>query len=1006
VTSSSDEMIVRAAIRDELSGPLEDIRRELHRTGEEAESAGRKASVGARGFDAMAGGAGRLAARVGGTLVSAVKYGTAGLVAMTGAAVVLGVRTAASMETAAIGFETMLGSGRKARKFLDDLKTFAASTPFEFPELVSASSSLISAGIDAGKVIPIMRTLGDVTSGMGTGSEGIQRATIAIQQMTAAGKVNAEDLNQLRDAGIPVYDLLAAAIGKTKSEVVALASSGDLGGDVLAKMMHALETGKGLERFSGLMEKQSQTLTGVWSTLKDTVQMGLADALQPAIPILKQITTGASDLAVALTPRLATALHGAIQVGVQMFRAFKDNGLDGVADVIERRFGPNAAHVFNTLRGVVLDLRKAFAEAVVPVAKWKLEHLAQMIGFLADHTTLLKIALFGLVTYLTLAKVASIALAVKVAFTTGTIGTQIVALRAWGAAMLNTSTRSTALGIAALKVASAAKMAAGVGGIMALTSSLGNAKSEGTSFSNVMLGAAGGAGIGAMFGPIGMLVGAAAGGGLTALAGAFGSTKKIAGSLINTLRVKMFSDARADADKLTEALHGVIGAYGDVGRAAVKAGFVGEDGKLEADIAHLREMGVSMDTIVSATMGNRAAQNEVSNALGPQTAELKEQARLAQVRYDLARKGTPIVNAAGTVVGHNLPDESAVKQAKSVLDGANGALDVALLNEQRFGRRITETTGAIVTHRQQVVGLAKDLGITRAQYNKWPRKARTDIEANDLPETTAGILRLIGHYKGLQRFDRIKSLVSAPGIDLTIRQAKELGERYKLTPKQISTLVQLAGADKATSDIKRVGNAARDTDAKLDNMARPRRIDVVTYYSSVGTAAKAARDNAAMGGSRGDTATSRARSGSFAATMAAHARYSAASGARLKITNAFVGGGGYGRGSGDHQAGRALDLVGSGLGAYAREVRADGGYAELHGAGAGRHLHAVPAGDTSTSMARRTRGVTGGGASGATVVIEAGGVVVTVENPADNVDVAQAVRDGIRDYFRDRDERG
>lgn len=218
-----------------------------------------------------------------------------GAVGAAGAA--MGVKVASGNEQARIAFTTMLGSAKKAGAFLKDLQKFAAETPFEFPELQTAASSLISAGVNANKVIPIMRTLGDVTSGMGTGSEGVQRATVALQQMQAAGRITAEDLNQLRDAGIPVYDLLAKATGKSKEEVVKLAQAGKLGKKELGQMMDALESGKGLERFSGLMEKQSKSLAGTWSTLKDTIGQGLGDVMANALPIMKQGIQGISSLA-------------------------------------------------------------------------------------------------------------------------------------------------------------------------------------------------------------------------------------------------------------------------------------------------------------------------------------------------------------------------------------------------------------------------------------------------------------------------------------------------------------------------------------------------------------------------------------------------------------------------------------------------------------------------------------------------------------------------------------
>lgn len=223
---------------------------------------------------------------------AAIAFGAAGV-----AGAKFGLDVASGNEQARISFSTMLGSAEKADKFLRQLQQFAATTPFEFPELQRAASSLISAGINADKVIPIMRTLGDVTSGMGTGSEGVQRATVALQQMSAAGKITAEDLNQLRDAGVPVYELLAKATGKSKAEVVKLAAAGKLGKKDLDDLMRALSNGTGLERFNGLMDKQSKSLAGMASTLKDTLGQGLASAIAPSFPLIKQGLGGINSAA-------------------------------------------------------------------------------------------------------------------------------------------------------------------------------------------------------------------------------------------------------------------------------------------------------------------------------------------------------------------------------------------------------------------------------------------------------------------------------------------------------------------------------------------------------------------------------------------------------------------------------------------------------------------------------------------------------------------------------------
>lgn len=109
----------------------------------------------------------------------------------------------------------------------------------------------------------------------------------------------------------------------------------------------------------------------------------------------------------------------------------------------------------------------------------------------------------------------------------------------------------------------------------------------------------------------------------------------------------------------------------------------------------------------------------------------------------------------------------------------------------------------------------------------------------------------------------------------------------------------------------------------------------------------------------GDTVSQRGRGG-LAATMAAHRAISASLGIGPSITNIGLGAW---PGS-DHHFGRALDLQGPNLSAYAARVRAMGGFAEMHGAGNGRHLHAVPAGDTASS-----RWSAGSGQGGAPVIV-------------------------------------
>lgn len=349
--------------------------RMLQNLGKDADVAGRKMQGLNHTSKGMGGGFKFAAA-------GAAAVGT-GLLAAAGAAVGYGLKVAAGNEQAKIGFTTMLGSGKKAEAFLKDLEAFAAKTPFEFPELQKAASSLISVGVNSSKVIPIMTTLGNVTSGMGTGAEGVQRATVALQQMQSAGRITAEDLNQLRDAGIPLKTVMAAIsaeTGTSSKKLFEMSRNGKLGKKELDGLMASLESGKGFEKFNGLMDAQSKSLTGMLSTLKDTFGMGMAKAIEPALPFLKgaigAVTKSLADFFGWVATHQEDVVDGLVAVGngvlgvSKTFLILNRDALralagiaDGVATVLEgmdrMALGDQFSGTVGALRGFAKGARDA-----------------------------------------------------------------------------------------------------------------------------------------------------------------------------------------------------------------------------------------------------------------------------------------------------------------------------------------------------------------------------------------------------------------------------------------------------------------------------------------------------------------------------------------------------------------------------------------------------------------------------------------------------------------------
>ncbi len=173
------------------------------------------------------------------------------------------------LQTAQIGFSTMLGSAEKAQKFLDDMADFAVRTPFEYPELLEAAKRMLAYGFTAENVLPTLRAVGDASAALGSGSVGIDRITLALGQIQAKGKLSAEEMRQLTEAGVPAWDMLAEAMGKTVPELQDMVSKGLVPGAKAVEMLTAGMT----KRFGGMMASMEDTWQGVTSSIKDIWRM-------------------------------------------------------------------------------------------------------------------------------------------------------------------------------------------------------------------------------------------------------------------------------------------------------------------------------------------------------------------------------------------------------------------------------------------------------------------------------------------------------------------------------------------------------------------------------------------------------------------------------------------------------------------------------------------------------------------------------------------------------------
>lgn len=191
---------------------------------------------------------------------------------------------AAQMESNKIALTTMLGSAEKAKQLLKDMTEFAASTPFDLPGVVDAGKRMLAFGFTADEIIPKLRQIGDVASGL---SQPIGDMVYLFGQIKTQGKAMTQDLNQFANRGVPIFDEVAKAMGVPKEAVRKLAEEGKITYNVIAKAFDNM-TKEG-SKFGGLMEAQAQSLGGKWSNFQDNLGKAATILGNEMAPVAKDL---------------------------------------------------------------------------------------------------------------------------------------------------------------------------------------------------------------------------------------------------------------------------------------------------------------------------------------------------------------------------------------------------------------------------------------------------------------------------------------------------------------------------------------------------------------------------------------------------------------------------------------------------------------------------------------------------------------------------------------------
>ena len=216
-------------------------------------------------------------------------FGVAGVSAITAVA-----NKAGQFQQTKVAFTTMLGSVEKAQEMLDQLASFATRTPFTIEGVEKSAKQLLAVGYNAQEVIPTLKSIGDVASGLSLGEDGLQRLIINLGQVRTQGKLTGRELRDFAVNGVPLMDELAKMMDKPKSAIADMVEAGQITAPIVEEAFRRMSAEGG--RFADLMDKQSGTMLGSFSNLQDSVSRLARELGQPFLAPLTAAFQGLTSV--------------------------------------------------------------------------------------------------------------------------------------------------------------------------------------------------------------------------------------------------------------------------------------------------------------------------------------------------------------------------------------------------------------------------------------------------------------------------------------------------------------------------------------------------------------------------------------------------------------------------------------------------------------------------------------------------------------------------------------
>ena len=152
------------------------------------------------------------------------------------------------------------------KQLIPQIKELAKVSPLTMSDMVGAEKMMLGFNIQAEDTIKYLKAISDISMGESTKFNSL---TLAFSQMSAAGKLMGQDLNQMINAGFNPLQIISEKTGKSIATLKDEMSKGAISAEMVQQAFIDATSAGG--KFYNMSENASKTINGQLSMMQDTL---------------------------------------------------------------------------------------------------------------------------------------------------------------------------------------------------------------------------------------------------------------------------------------------------------------------------------------------------------------------------------------------------------------------------------------------------------------------------------------------------------------------------------------------------------------------------------------------------------------------------------------------------------------------------------------------------------------------------------------------------------------